>query len=501
MINEKGEQRMKKILSLFLAVLMVFCFSATAAAEVAEISFPMIVSTGYITLKGTEMVSTSLVPNTIADDYIVIAENAGCPDITSLKLIIEGERYNTTYVANVEYEFENYLDLVCTQKADKTGDGIYWKLPIKTIVASTNQFLVTGFSRIFTIGISATALIETEEEKVYYEWGTTTMATPVGTNFTIVRPFANASNITDIIRDAITAITSFKFVSKEVHYDYPFIPMTDLDHDGIIVRNEVQLLSGSMLGTGIGEPGFEGLASQVGKFFNKQKNGTITFKVTTAPSTKANVWMNNGIPSSQVGIFNPLTPVNNNIFGLFFNYDTTGSLVSVANLEADGTITFDISQVLSDIGYNSLASIRNIYYGLVGGVGYSDRMVKGYKIDKVILSYDNVVDELGEPEVTTTTTEITTTTTTTTTEEEEEEIVVIDENEDVDTTDEIPLEEDEDIDEPDIIVDEDDDSSDVDNDTDFIDTDEDTNPATGVVFAPIPVIIAAAAMILSKKKK
>ena len=474
---------MKKIISLFLAAIMCIGFSVVAAAEDKVISFPMTTTTGTVVLKSSNKASTSFVPTIAANDSIVLGENDVIPEITSVTLKIEGEKYGMAYISNAEYPFMNYYDEACTRKADKTGDGAYWKLNLNTVTAFNDEFLVTAFSRIYSVGIVATGYFETESEKVYNEWGVVETKTDSVKAFTIVKNFGTANDLTNLITDLINDTKSFTYDTKYVRYDYPFLPTTDVDFDGIVTRNEVDILSYSAFGTGLGIRGFEGLASQVAEFFNHKTNGTITFRVTTAPSVMGTVWSNGGVPSTQTGLFTG-TKLNN-IMGLFFNYDTTGSLVATSQIAPDGTITFDISDILDAVGGNTLASLRNIYYGLIGGIGYTTEPIKGVKIDQVILSYKDEAPVIIEPVVTTVTTTAPETTIETTTEEEEIPLDCLDDE------DEIVVEDDEDDDTVDaeIIADED---TDVSNDNDvLIDEDDDVNPGTGTALALIPVIICA----------
>ena len=141
------------------------------------------------------------------------------------------------------------------------------------------------------------------------------------------------------------------------------------------------------LGTNPNE--FAGLSSQVADFFNKQTNGTITFKFTTAAAASGTQWVTGGIPSTQVGLKNALGDATANDFALFFNYQSTGSLQAVASIDADaGEVTFDISDVLDQLGGQTKGVIENVYFGLAKGVKYEDKTVDGLKVETVTLAYD-----------------------------------------------------------------------------------------------------------------
>ena len=482
---------MKKIISLFLAAIMCIGFSVVAAAEEKVITFPMMTTTGTITFKNAPKASTNFVPALTANDSIILKENPILPDITSVTLKIEGEKHGISYINNADYAFVNYLDEACTNRAIKNGDGLYWKLNLNAVTAFNDEFLVTSFTHIYSVGIVVTGYFETEDEKVYNEWGVTQLATENVSAFTVVKPFTVNTDLTNLVTDLVTGIRSLNYDSKFVRYDYPFIPATDVNFDGIVARNEVDELSYSAYGHGWGIRGFEGLASQIVQFFNHKTNGTITFRVTTAPSVTGTIWYNNGIPSTQTGL---ITGANyNNIMGLFFNYDSTGSLVATSQIAADGTITFDISNVLDDIGGNT-ATLRNIYYGLIGGIGYTTEQIKGVKIDQVVLSYKDEEPAVIEPVVTT----AETTTVITAEEEPEEEEIPIDEEDEDDVI--IVDEDDDDADEDATIIDEDVDNS---GET-VIDEDEDANPRTGITLAILPMIMAGsvcgAALFVKKRK-
>ena len=479
---------MKKILSLIVATVMCVCCSVVAGAETQEKVFPMTATTGTISFKGISGVNCNIVPDVVADDYIVLRETGEMPGLTSVKLVIEGDR-GRSYVSNVEYEFVNYLDADCFHRAEKKGDGVYWCLNVGKGSAYMGDFLADSYTNIYSIAIAVTGELNTTDEKVYCDWGTN--GSIEGRTFDIVKDFYYDGYVTDSIAASALMLNKFDYVTKTVRYDYPFIGNTDENGDSIITRNEVYCLSFSALGAGEGVFGFEGLASQTAEFFNKKDNGKIIFHVTTAPATYSNVWTKGGVPSSQIGMLNGIGKLDC-LIGLFFNYDRTGSLVSTATVDENGNIEFDITNILNDVGSNSLATIHSVYYGLVGGYTYTDEFVKGLKIDKVTLSYTEEDEEMvDECEIA----------------EEVEEEVVEEETETEDEPEEIEEEPEEDIiieDEAEIVPDveiEPIEEPEVEVEIIAETTDEDKNPGTGAALVVIPAVIAAGAVIISRKRK
>lgn len=475
---------MKRILSLILTVCMVLSLGITTFAE--EVTFPTTNNKGIITLKGNVKIDTLITPEVLANDEIVIKTTDAIPNIDSVKMTITGERgERVAYQSTNDYEFVNYIDANCTLRPTSTLKGDYWKLTITKDTATIGQFLANSYNRIYAIEIVATGSFETDSERVYNDWGNTVKFTESVPAFEIVKGFTTDAVLQLTITNLLENLKTFEYVSKQVRVDYSYLVNTDLNYDGIITRSEVAALSKSVLGEGVGVPGFEGLASQVAAFFNKKTNGTITFKVTTSEPTFTASWAG-GVPVTQVGIFKPEMQALNCPIGLFFNYEKTGSLVSTSYLTEDGTITFDISDILEDIGTNSLATINSVYYGLVGGLNYPNELIKGLKIEKVTLSY---VDEVETPDT---------------------ENKNVDENEDNDIDEDDTVVEE--IDEEEDFIDLDGDSVDED-DAEIEDTDNDEtdvqiedenevpNPRTGVGLAIGSATIFGLVALLSKKRK
>ncbi|MGN0577768.1 MAG: hypothetical protein ACI4J4_04020, partial [Ruminiclostridium sp.] len=298
------------------------------------------------------------------------------------------------------------------------------------------------------------------------------------------------------------------YSEKSTTVDYPFMAVTDDNGDKTLTRHEIDILSyagakyadgidwdtdGDQTyddnGLGTNPNDFAGLASQVGDFFNKQTNGTITFKFTAATASTGTAWQNGGVPSTQVGIKNALGDATANDFALFFNYDQTGSLQAVAAVDANaGTVTFDISDVLDALDGKTIGVIDNIYYGMTKGVTYSDLGgAVGLKVESITLAYDEDADDDADIEDDTDV------------EEDDDDAVVEDDDDDDDA-----VVEDDDDDDDDYVDDDDDDDADVDGDEDMVDAaddDDDANPGTGVALAVVPALVAAAAVVVSKKRK
>lgn len=483
---------MKKIFCLFLVSILCVAMSVTTSARLNELYFPMTSNTGFISLNNTTSYSTILTPSIPANDSIVVKASGSDYTVTKVALIVEGERYN--YIEKVEYQFDNYTDAECTQKAVSIGD--YWKLDIFTGVAYAGGFLVDSFTKIHSITLVVDAYYKTEDEWIYNDFGVNTNIYPVGKIFTVVTNFTYGTDITNIISDILTSATDFKYVSKEVYFDFPLIPVTDHNADGFISRNEIECLSYSELGHGKGMKGFEGLASQVAAFFNKQTNGKIIFRLKSASPAINSNWSRGGIQDYTSGAL--YSSGTNSLFGLFFNYESTGSLVSASTISGDGTITFDISNVLSDIGGYTSSTLRSIYYGFDGGADYA----QGIKIESVILSCDvsSPVDETKEQIIVAT--EETSQQNDTENavvevvpdEEEDEEEVEPEDPDDIITDDEQnepPIEDDtEIIEEPDEEI------------IDYASADDvGLNPHTGVSLVLAPVCALGISILLSKKRR
>ncbi len=246
-------------------------------------------------------------------------------------------------------------------------------------------------------------------------------------------------------------------------------------------------------GLGTEKNAFAGLASQVADFFNHKTNGTITFKFTTKAAAD-NGWLNGGVPATQIGIKNMLSANN---FALYVNYkSSTGSLEATTSVDkASGTVTFDISEILADLGGQTMGVITDLYYGLNQGIyyGWPYEMYDGRAFDgtgllveEVTLAYED--DAADEDDVI-------------------DEEPVDEEPVDEEPVDEEPADEDVDVEVDEDPADDEDEDEDTDTDGDMVDDEpaaddeEDTNPGTGVALAVVPAIMAAAAVVVSKKRK
>ena len=252
--------------------------------------------------------------------------------------------------------------------------------------------------------------------------------------------------------------------------------------------------------------GFAGLASQVADFFNKQDNGTITFTFAANSGATTGKWTD-GVPSTEVGLKGFSSEYLSD-FALFFNYNnTTGTMLSAVKSDlTSGTVTFDISDYLKDCGGLTKATLENIYYGLDNGIQKeATSSIYGLWVSKVELAYDDAgaaVDATTDDDAT----------------EDDAAVVVADDDDDAEVEDDDVAEDDDIFEDDDVIEDDDDDDDDVDadvieddddddtdvnNDVDYVDAgaDDDANPGTGVGLAVIPAIVAAAAVVVSKKRK
>ena len=247
--------------------------------------------------------------------------------------------------------------------------------------------------------------------------------------------------------------------------------------------------------------GFAGLASQVADFFNKQDNGTITFTFAADSGATSGKWAD-GVPSTEVGLKGFSSEVLDN-FALFFNYNnTTGTMLSKLKIDKTaGSVTFDIGEYLDDCGGLTKATLENIYYGLDDGIKYNATTNKyGLWVSKVELAYDDAGKSSTDADTQTIDDD----------DDDDNTAVVADDDDDDDDDDFNVVDDDDDDDYEDddddtaaVISDDDDDDTAVNNDVDIVSptADDDSNPGTGVGLAVIPAIVAAAAVVVSKKRK
>lgn len=288
---------------------------------------------------------------------------------------------------------------------------------------------------------------------------------------------------------------------------YPFISekYTTVDGARVIKRTDVQLLSdtdahaseGATANDGnqsyVGEDttqgtdprDFAGFASQFAEFFNKQTNGTVTFKFTTSSgSSSGNNWVTGGIPSTETGIKNALNGASANDFGFFVNYRTTGSLQAVTSIDAAaGTVSFDVSDILDAMGGQTIGVVNDIWFGLAKGIEY-DADHKGLYVESITFAYDEDGDVDADIE--------------------EEDDVEVEDDVDVEEDDDVEIEddatEDDDVAIEDDTTEDDDAEGDAEGDVIVETEDDDANPGTGVALAVVPALVAAAAVVVSKKR-
>lgn len=289
---------------------------------------------------------------------------------------------------------------------------------------------------------------------------------------------------------------------------YPFIAekYTTVDGARVIKRTDVQLLSdtdahaseGATANDGnqsyVGEDttqgtdprDFAGFASQFAEFFNKQTNGTVTFKFTTpASASTGNNWVVGGIPSTETGIKNALNGASANDFGFFVNYRTTGSLQAVTSIDAAaGTVSFDVSDILDAMGGQTIGVVNDIWFGLAKGIEY-DADHKGLYVESITFAYDEDGDVDADIE-------------------EEDDDVEAEDDVDVEEDDDVEIEddatEDDDVAIEDDTTEDDDAEGDAEGDVIVETEDDDANPGTGVALAVVPALVAAAAVVVSKKR-
>lgn len=261
-------------------------------------------------------------------------------------------------------------------------------------------------------------------------------------------------------------------------------------------------------GTGTGDTpyAFAGLAGQVAKYFNKQENGTITFKFTDAASTST-AWNNGGIPSTEIGLLGQALASTS--IALFVNYEsTTGALVAMGKVDASScTVEFDMSEILTALNGNTIGTIHDIYYACNTGIDYKSDIetveynnikgFTGYLVESVTLAYDedadedeDVADDDDDAEV----------------EDDDDDAAVEDDDDDAaveDDDDDAVIEDDADDEDDGVVVDEDDDDAEVGGEVVVVvpSEDDDANPGTGVALAVIPALVAGAAVVVSKKRK
>lgn len=501
--------KMRKLLATAVAATMAVTSLATVASA-AEKSWNMGHTTGTIkfnasTGKEVNFLANEdgLAPETlgVSDDTIAIITKDASKKVTGVTLKVTGVKGSKSASSKTySYAFGNFDSETTfdwtTQKYD--GSGIAWALTAYETSGALDSFVPSQFVEITQISIELACESEVSEAKEYDAYGSTNWGENIK-GLKIV-PFATAewTDIYMVINnalnvygtDATTTELYAKFAEKSTKVDYPFMPVTEKDGNDKLGREEIRVLSvtnawsstdrdqgsdnsnqsyeGDNTVDGEVKKDFAGLASQAADFFNKQTNGTITFKFTTGTEAGGTAWENGGIPSTQTGIKNFLGDATANDFALFFNYKQTGSLQAITELDKDaGTVTFDISDILDAMGGQTLGTLDNIYYGLRKGIAY-ENVGTGLMVETVTFAYDEDAD------------------------------VEADIEDDAEVEDDVEIEEDDDVE---IEDDAEEDDADTAGDVIVETEDDDANPGTGVALAVVPAMVAAAAVVLSKKRK
>lgn len=398
-------------------------------------------------------------------------------------------------------------------------DNFDWSLPWGAGVADP-----TGYTA---------ALVLTGTNNVYYGNAATAAAAGAAVNDVVVddgtsKGITLCNKIYELLGNDNNNLFAYDLSEYKTDDLLAWMPKTTYLNDGIIYRDEVKVLSltgdhaSATIGwdadynqtfehdttynynKGDGANGFAGLASQVADFFNGQKNGKITFHFTAkAKDTATSGWAQGGIPSTEVGLRNFLENAKPKDFALFVNYNTTtGSLQADAVLDPYASeVSFDISAILQSLGGLTIGTVQDLYYALDNGASTNNNVV-GLWVDKVTLSYDEnaKADTAAAADDKTA--------------ETVKEDPKADEAKTDDKADEIEIPDD--TEEPDddatVVIEEPDDAQTVvDNTADNTVVVNpgttntapaaDENPHTGVALAVVPAALAAAAMVISKKRK
>ncbi len=527
--------KMRKLLATAVAATMAVTSLATVASA-ADLTFNMAHTKGTVKFNITKYAEFSDQYSFTEDQITAGATLGSSADTVTISLGDEkavdrmtGVTLNVTGVKGTRssasktysYKFtEYYAD--GSQNYDAPGLGGFWKLEIKEDKGTESNHFVPGqFVEITKMEVVADFEKDVTTAKEYDSFGSTEW----GVNSTLpntqwpqlkVEHGWTATGVGAEVANLLNTVGYyFGYASeKSTTNYYPFLSITDgynttgwdkyeeKYNDDTLERFEIKLLSdaddykaSNPTGSddnqsynddhmGTNPKDFAGLASQVADFFNKQTNGKITFKFTTAAATSGTDWSNGGVPSTQVGLKNALGDATKNDFVLFFNYRETGSLQALTEIDASsGEVTFDISEVLDALGGQTIGVIQEIYYGMTdrAAINY-DKDVdgdllkegKGLCVESITLSYDEDADVEADIE---------------------------DDVEVEDDADDVEIEEDDDVEIEDDADDAEEDDADTDGDVIVETEDDDANPGTGVALAVVPAMVAAAAVVLSKKRK
>lgn len=511
--------KMRKLLATAVAASLAVTSLATVASA-AEKEFPMGKTTGTVEFAGSAGVELGDKyyltdeefkngDNTLgitSDDSITVKLATGLSwELTSVSLKVTGVK-GTRGAASKTY----------TYKFINNNDGTY-TLPVFADTSELDTFLPEQFLEFTKLEISVEGKKSTTDQSTFDNGSWNYGQWINKSDLTVVTPFTQAGN-GDIL-DEITALLNdlhqpdniwgFNATASgsSTKVNYPFMATTGTDDLG---RLEIASLSvsdahgstgywgneGDGLNTGTNQSyngedttdgtekvGFTGLATQVADFFNKQTNGTITFTFTAPDAgSSGTAWENGGIPSTQTGIKTLIAGSSSNDFALFLNYRQTGSLQAPATLDtAAGAVTFDISDCLETLGGQTMGVIDNIFYGLSKGIAYDldgdgtkgEAGEVGLYVEKVTLAYDEDGDVDADIE-----------------EEDDADVEIEEDDVEIEEDDDIEIEED----------DAEEDDAGAEGDVVVEDEDDDANPGTGVALAVVPALVAAAAVVVSKKR-
>lgn len=544
--------KMTKLLASGVAAALATTSLAAIGASAAERTFEMGHTQGTIKFTATSGKEVAfladengLAPAELgisSDDVIAINVSKATKKVTGINLKVTGIKGSKSSSSRTyTYAFGNYdsdttFDWT-TQKYD--GSGKTWALKAYKDVAGIDEFVPSQFVEITQISVEIACESTVDTAKAYDAYGSSNWGENIDGLKIIPFKTAEWTDILMAINNAVNAFGTADVASTGIYAKYSEKSTTDLypfmgttaPKNSIITRQQMAVLSvagawnattgGNNGGTdgdqtydeveynkGTNPNDFAGLSSQVGDFFNKQTNGTITFTFTTSSGATGTTWNNGGVPSSQVGIKNALGDATANDFVLNFNYNQTGSLQAVASVDAAaGEVSFDISDVLDALDGKTMGVIDNIYYGMTKGVEYTGDHPyagkTGFEVQKITLSYDedeNSGDDIVEDDDDTDDTD----------DVDDDTDDTDDVDDDTDDTDDVDDDTDDDGDDDVTVDDDDDDTNDddqgVDGDTDVVTPGDnnpgtDPNPNTGVALAVVPAMVAAAAVVVSKKRK
>lgn len=379
--------KMRKLLATSVAATLAVTSMATVASA-AEKSFDMGVSYGEINVKSSKGLELGG-EWCLTQEQIDAGATLGISSNETLTLTVSESFDTVNYegvvlkVTGVKGKKGTAAKSYSYKFKEDGSDEHKWTLVVYGgDEAPVDSFLPSQFVEITNISIEILGTHIEENKDMYYKLGDSEWGYWVGET----KLSGGKTGIAKVINDIAGGEWwgGANYDSKTLKNTYAFMGVTDGIYgkdDDTLYREEIRILSyadryyaqngghsGSTDGDqtydennenrGTNPKQFAGLASQAADFFNKQTNGTITFKFTTNAGSGSNEWNNGGIPSTQVGIKNFMDGATANDFALFFNYDQTGSLQAVTELDKEaGTVTFDISDILDDLGGQTMGEI------------------------------------------------------------------------------------------------------------------------------------------------